>query len=111
MWADKHLFLPLLVLVQVARTVTIGVFYPLLCTGRIGYAMNWRTAVVMVWAGLRGAVSLLSPVELSDRTHFVCGQQSCRMCCTVVQYLQVASEHGSTWLLLALPLQLTTDLI
>jgi NhaP-type Na+/H+ or K+/H+ antiporter len=43
---------------QVARTITISVFYPLLCTGRIGYAMNWRTALVMIWAGLRGAVSI-----------------------------------------------------
>jgi NhaP-type Na+/H+ or K+/H+ antiporter len=43
---------------QVARAVTIGVLYPLLSTGRIGYAMNWRTALVMIWAGLRGAVSI-----------------------------------------------------
>jgi NhaP-type Na+/H+ or K+/H+ antiporter len=47
-----------LVLLQVARTVTIGLFYPLLSTGRVGYAMNWRTALVMIWAGLRGAVSV-----------------------------------------------------
>jgi NhaP-type Na+/H+ or K+/H+ antiporter len=50
-------YVPLCMCEQVARAVAIGVLYPLLCTGRVGYAMTWRTAVVMVWAGLRGAVS------------------------------------------------------
>lgn len=43
---------------QVARACAIGTFYPLLSTGRIGYALGWRQALVMVWAGLRGAVGV-----------------------------------------------------
>jgi hypothetical protein len=43
--------------VQVARGASIFLFYPLLSTGRIGYPMTWKTALFMVWAGLRGAVS------------------------------------------------------
>jgi hypothetical protein len=46
-----------LCVVQVARGVSIFLFYPLLSTGRIGYPMTWKTALFMVWAGLRGAVS------------------------------------------------------
>ncbi len=41
-----------------ARGVSIAVFYPLLSTGKIGYPMTPRTALVMVWAGLRGAVGV-----------------------------------------------------
>jgi hypothetical protein len=41
---------------QVARAVSIGVFFPLLSSGRVGYALTWQTATFMVWAGLRGAV-------------------------------------------------------
>eukprot|EP00775_Hariotina_reticulata_P007049 gene7049-7263_t len=32
----------------VARGCSIAVFFPLLSTGRVGYAMTWKTAVVMV---------------------------------------------------------------
>ncbi|GBF87432.1 hypothetical protein Rsub_00143 [Raphidocelis subcapitata] len=42
----------------VARAASIGAFLPLLSTGRVGYAMTLRTAAVMVWAGLRGAVGV-----------------------------------------------------
>ncbi|WIA34707.1 hypothetical protein OEZ86_013018 [Tetradesmus obliquus] len=56
--ADVGYAVVLYLWLMVARTVTIGVFYPLLCTGHVGYAMNWRTATVMVWAGLRGAVGV-----------------------------------------------------
>ena len=50
------IYVPLFMHEQVARAVAIGVLYPLLCTGRVGYAMTWKTAVVMSWVGLRGAV-------------------------------------------------------
>jgi hypothetical protein len=43
---------------KVARAASILVFFPLLSTGRVGYAMTWRTALVMTWAGLRGAVGV-----------------------------------------------------
>jgi NhaP-type Na+/H+ or K+/H+ antiporter len=36
----------------------VFVFLPLLSTGRVGYPMTWRTALVMTWAGLRGAVGV-----------------------------------------------------
>lgn len=42
---------------QVARGASIFLFYPLLSSGRVGYPMTWKTALFMVWAGLRGAVS------------------------------------------------------
>ncbi|WIA14531.1 hypothetical protein OEZ85_003050 [Tetradesmus obliquus] len=71
--ADVGYAVVLYLWLMVARTVTIGVFYPLLCTGHVGYAMNWRTATVMVWAGLRGAVGvamslfiLFDPLITSD---------------------------------------------
>lgn len=44
-------------IVQVARGTAIFLFLPLLSTGRIGYPLTWKSALFMVWAGLRGAVS------------------------------------------------------
>lgn len=41
---------------KVVRGLTIVLLYPLL--KRMGYGLNWRDAVVMVWGGLRGAVGL-----------------------------------------------------
>lgn len=46
-------------------------FYPLLSTGRVGYPMTWKTALFMVWAGLRGAVSGLRLGSL--RTNYYLG--------------------------------------
>ena len=42
----------------VARVCSIFAFYPLLCSGAVGYPLGWRQALVMVWAGLRGAVGV-----------------------------------------------------
>eukprot|EP00878_Enallax_costatus_P006804 GHUV01007132.1.p1 GENE.GHUV01007132.1~~GHUV01007132.1.p1 ORF type:complete len:889 (+),score=286.27 GHUV01007132.1:1018-3684(+) len=56
--ADAGYAVVLYLWLMVARSATIAAFYPLLSTGRVGYAMNWKTAVVMVWAGLRGAVGV-----------------------------------------------------
>lgn len=41
---------------QIIRAITIILLYPAL--KRMGYGLNWRDAVVMVWGGLRGAVGL-----------------------------------------------------
>jgi NhaP-type Na+/H+ or K+/H+ antiporter len=45
-------------LVQVARGAALFLFYPLLSSGLVGYPMDWRTALFMTWAGLRGRVSV-----------------------------------------------------
>ncbi|KAL0693211.1 hypothetical protein Bca4012_060391 [Brassica carinata] len=42
--------------VQVSRCVVVGVLYPLLC--RVGYGLDWKEGVILVWSGLRGAVAL-----------------------------------------------------
>jgi NhaP-type Na+/H+ or K+/H+ antiporter len=42
----------------VARFCSIFAFYPLLFSGAVGYPLGWRQALVMVWAGLRGAVGV-----------------------------------------------------
>jgi NhaP-type Na+/H+ or K+/H+ antiporter len=42
----------------VARFCSVFAFYPLLCSGAVGYPLGWRQALVMVWAGLRGAVGV-----------------------------------------------------
>ncbi|KAF6265731.1 Sodium/hydrogen exchanger family-domain-containing protein [Scenedesmus sp. NREL 46B-D3] len=71
--ADVGYAVVLYLWLMVARIITMAVFYPLLSTGRIGYAMNWRTATVMIWAGLRGMVGvamslfiLFDPLITSD---------------------------------------------
>nr|ACN66494.1 salt overly sensitive 1B [Chenopodium quinoa] len=46
----------LYVYVLVARGVVVGVLYPFLCY--FGYGMEWKEAMILVWAGLRGAVAL-----------------------------------------------------
>ena len=38
------------------RLVVIILLYPIL--RRTGYGINWKTALVMLWGGLRGAVGL-----------------------------------------------------
>ena len=43
-------------LVVAIRLVVICLLYPIL--KRTGYGINWRTALVMLWGGLRGAVGL-----------------------------------------------------
>lgn len=41
---------------QVVRAATVLVLWPLL--SRLGYGLSWREGIVLVWAGLRGAVGL-----------------------------------------------------
>nr|AFF57539.1 salt overly sensitive 1 [Cochlearia hollandica] len=52
-WA--FLFL-LYLYIQLSRCVVVGVLYPFLC--RVGYGLDWREAIILVWSGLRGAVAL-----------------------------------------------------
>nr|AHB86984.1 salt overly sensitive 1 [Boechera stricta] len=42
--------------IQLSRCVVVGVLYPLLC--RVGYGLDWKEAIILVWSGLRGAVAL-----------------------------------------------------
>ncbi|CAN7028427.1 unnamed protein product [Brassica oleracea var. botrytis] len=42
--------------VQVSRCIVVGVLYPLLC--RVGYGLDWKEGIILVWSGLRGAVAL-----------------------------------------------------
>ena len=41
-----------------SRAAAIAFFFPILSSGRVGYPLDWRKAIVMVWAGLRGAVGV-----------------------------------------------------
>ncbi|KAL5563933.1 hypothetical protein UlMin_033680 [Ulmus minor] len=46
----------LYVYVQVTRLIVVGVLYPLL--RYFGYGLDWKEATMLIWSGLRGAVSL-----------------------------------------------------
>nr|ACZ57357.1 plasma membrane Na+/H+ antiporter [Zygophyllum xanthoxylum] len=46
----------LYVFVQVSRTIVVCILYPFL--RYIGYGLEWREAVILIWSGLRGAVAL-----------------------------------------------------
>ncbi|KAJ7546491.1 hypothetical protein O6H91_08G041700 [Diphasiastrum complanatum] len=51
------LYLVLLYLfLQLSRAVVVIVLYPGLCY--YGYGLNWKEAIILIWAGLRGAVAL-----------------------------------------------------
>lgn len=41
---------------QVVRLLAVLVLWPAL--SKVGYGLDWREGVVLVWAGLRGAVGL-----------------------------------------------------
>ncbi|KAL9685164.1 hypothetical protein QQ045_022611 [Rhodiola kirilowii] len=62
----------LYVIMQVARAIVMIVLYPMLI--HLGYGMNWKEATIIVWSGLRGAVSLsmaLSVDHASDDLHLL----------------------------------------
>ncbi len=42
---------------QVVRAILIAVCYPLF--KYFGYPMDWRTAIIFTWSGLRGAVGMV----------------------------------------------------
>jgi NhaP-type Na+/H+ or K+/H+ antiporter len=46
------------------RAVMLFLSYPLLT--RIGYGLDWKEALVMIHGGLRGAVSILMALTISD---------------------------------------------
>jgi hypothetical protein len=56
------------------RAAGITLLYPL--TSRLGYGMNWRDAIIVTWAGLRGAVGLV--LALSVRNSEDLGSQEFR---------------------------------
>ncbi|KAF6258312.1 hypothetical protein COO60DRAFT_1132229 [Scenedesmus sp. NREL 46B-D3] len=75
----------------VSRTVSIAMFYPLMRSGRVGYALTWRTAAVMVWAGLRGSVGvamslyiLFDPLISNDQYKAHCVFYMALMACSTV---------------------------
>lgn len=47
---------PLLIDLQVVRVVTVMMLYPIL--KHMGYGMTIKNSIVMIWAGLRGAIGL-----------------------------------------------------
>lgn len=57
----------LYVFVQLSRVVVVGLLYPGL--KYFGYGLNWKEAVVLVWAGLRGAVALSLSLSVAVSTH------------------------------------------
>ncbi|KAL1199252.1 Sodium/hydrogen exchanger 7 [Cardamine amara subsp. amara] len=42
--------------IQLSRCVVVGVLYLLL--SRVGYGLDWKESIILVWSGLRGAVAL-----------------------------------------------------
>jgi NhaP-type Na+/H+ or K+/H+ antiporter len=64
----------LYVFVQLSRVVVVGLLYPGL--KYFGYGLNWKEAVVLVWAGLRGAVALSLSLSVAVSTH-VNSKRSC----------------------------------
>ncbi|KAJ8562759.1 hypothetical protein K7X08_031211 [Anisodus acutangulus] len=46
----------LYIILQVARTIVVFAFYPALCY--LGYGLDWKEAIIIIWSGLRGAVGL-----------------------------------------------------
>ncbi|XP_073147911.1 sodium/hydrogen exchanger 8 isoform X2 [Henckelia pumila] len=66
-----YLFL-LYVVVQVSRVVVVGILFPFL--QYFGYGLDWKEAIILVWAGLRGAVALslsLSVKRTSVQSTFI----------------------------------------
>ncbi|KAK1439485.1 hypothetical protein QVD17_05304 [Tagetes erecta] len=62
----------LYILLQLSRVVVVGSLYPFLCY--FGYGLDWKEAIVLVWSGLRGAVSLslsLSVKQSSDTSAYI----------------------------------------
>jgi hypothetical protein len=57
----------LYVFVQLSRVVVVGLLYPGL--KYFGYGLNWKEALVLVWAGLRGAVALSLSLSVAVSTH------------------------------------------
>jgi NhaP-type Na+/H+ or K+/H+ antiporter len=58
----------LYLVMTVIRAAVVALFAPVLT--KIGYGLSWKEAVVMVWGGLRGAVSL-SLALLVDGNHLI----------------------------------------
>ncbi|KAK4484112.1 hypothetical protein RD792_011332 [Penstemon davidsonii] len=66
-----YLFL-LYVFVQVSRMATVGILFPFL--QYLGYGLDWKEAIILVWSGLRGAVALslsLSVKRTSDSSSYI----------------------------------------
>ncbi|XP_024361415.1 sodium/hydrogen exchanger 8 isoform X2 [Physcomitrium patens] len=53
---DWGYLLLLYLFVQISRAMVVGLLYPGL--KYFGYGINWKEAIVLIWAGLRGAVAL-----------------------------------------------------
>ncbi|XP_074309066.1 sodium/hydrogen exchanger 7 isoform X2 [Silene latifolia] len=65
----------LYVYVQVSRALVVGALFPFL--QYFGYGLDWKEAIILVWSGLRGAVSLslsLSVKRSSDDTSHLSSQ-------------------------------------
>lgn len=48
---------------QAARAAVMVLLYPILI--HLGYGMNWKEAIIVVWSGLRGAVSLAMALSVN----------------------------------------------
>lgn len=63
---DWVLLIALYCAINVIRACIIALFSPLL--KRIGYGLTWRSATVMAWGGLRGAVGLALALMVSQNS-------------------------------------------
>jgi len=48
--------------VYLTRLLMLFLFSPFIC--RLGYGINWKTIMVLMWGGLRGAVGMLLALEI-----------------------------------------------
>lgn len=59
--------------IQLSRCVVVGILYMFL--SRVGYGLDWKESIILIWSGLRGAVALA--LSLSVKVSF---QQLCPSC-------------------------------
>ena len=67
-WAEWAWLLLLYLFVNISRLITFIILYPLL--QRTGYGITVPNAMVMIWGGLRGAVSLSLALVISLEDSF-----------------------------------------
>ncbi|KAF4369495.1 hypothetical protein G4B88_016435 [Cannabis sativa] len=66
---DGHSWLYLVLLyvyVQVSRAMVVIVLFPFL--RYLGYGLEWKEAIILIWSGLRGAVALSLSLSVKART-------------------------------------------
>jgi NhaP-type Na+/H+ or K+/H+ antiporter len=84
----------------VVRTILVVCCWPLF--QRTGYPLTWRSAIVFVWGGLRGAVGMVMSlfIFLDTRIHNASFQSYCVFYMGTMAFLTVLVNGGTTKALL-----------